>query len=60
MTAYIDQEIEYRSYEGWKSIGFYVIKGEKSKIRCPLTNVPLFGWWQVDEDHDSIEYWGEY
>ena len=56
MTAYIDQDIEYRSYEGWKSIGFYVMKGEKSEARCPLTKVSLFGWYQVEEEED-IENW---
>lgn len=52
----IKQEIHYGSYEYWESIGSYVKKGEKSFLKCPKTDTPLFAESQTRLD-DSIEGW---
>jgi hypothetical protein len=32
----------YRTLESWNSRGRYITRGEKSKLRCPDTKLPLF------------------
>ena len=32
----------YRTLSSWNSNGRHIIKGEKSKLRCPDTKLPLF------------------
>lgn len=41
--------MEWNTFEGWKNKGFSIIKGSKSSLREPKTNLPLFSEEQVIE-----------
>lgn len=43
-------KIIYHTFERWDELGFYVMKGEKSKVRNSIGK-PLFSRNQVDEKY---------
>ena len=54
--------MKWNTFDGWQEDGMFVIKGEKSILRCPITGLPLFNENQVSEppDNDMLfydDYW---
>lgn len=55
-------KMKWNTFDGWQEEGMFVMKGEKSILRCPITGLPLFNENQVSEppDNDMLfydEYW---
>jgi hypothetical protein len=54
--------MKYQNYDEWKEEGFYVRKGEKSILRCPVLHQPLFNEKQVEyyeRCDESDIYWDD-
>lgn len=53
-TKMIDSNnVSWCSFDTWSQKGYRVKKGEKSILRCPLTNIPLFHFGQVSILHET-------
>lgn len=45
----------FNTYAGWNNAGYYILKGEKSRLRDPDTDEPLFSENQVEEKKTSYK-----